>query len=113
MLGLPSVALPHVHQEWEPSYFSVRAVQPVALQRKVARQLSVGLLTGLAFAALALAALLAVAVRPLVVWLFTALSASTACERDLSGWAGLRRLVEPRPVVTNPLLEVDALGPSP
>ncbi len=116
-------------------------------------------LGAVAGAGLALAALLVVVVRPLAVWISTALSAFTARERALLGWAGLRgaapivlatlvlssglrqggtifnavffvvvtstlfqgttlehlarrlRLVDPRPVVTNPPLEVDALGP--
>lgn len=115
-------------------------------------------LGGVAAASLALAALLVVVVRPLAVWFSTALSAFTARERVLMGWAGLRgaapivlatlvlssglhqgvtifnavffvvvtstlfqgttleliarrlRLVDPRPTLTTPPLEVDALG---
>jgi cell volume regulation protein A len=116
-------------------------------------------LASVAGAGLALAVLLVMVIRPLAVWLATALNAFTARERLLLGWAGLRgaapivlatfalsakldkattlfnavffvvvvstllqgttlerlarrlQLVDPRPRVTVPPLEVDALGP--
>ena len=50
-------------------------------------------LPDVALAGLALAVLLMVVIRPIAVWLSTALSAFTARERMLLGWAGLRGAV--------------------